>query len=318
MPSPKQLQLAQLADSRDPSRLFAEVSGLCAASYGSSSAGRLEKVYRETRRLFEGNFPGYRACAAEYHDLRHTLSVALAAARLADGYNLKRAKLPEGVFQNLLAAAFLHDAGYIQEGWDSEGTGAKYAQQHEQRSVTFLERNRTAFGIEAEASAAVARLIQATDLNLPFTGIPFADAAERDAGALLGTADLLSQMSDRDYLERLLFLYYEFREAGIPGLSSEYDVLRRTGEFYALARRRLKDSFLSMYALARPHFRERHGVDANLYLIAISRQMNYLRRILRDETTNFRTKLKRGDRERREQLSRRPRSAGGGRGFSRW
>lgn len=318
MPSPKEVQLAQLADSRDPSRLFAEVSGIHVASYGRSSAGRLEKVYRETRRLFEGNFPGYRACTAEYHDLRHTLSVALAAARLADGYNLKRARLPEGVFQSLLAAAFLHDAGYIQEGWDGEGTGAKYSQQHEQRSVAFLERNRSAFGLEAEASAAVARLIQATDLNLPFDGIPFADAAERDAGALLGTADLLGQMSDRDYLERLLFLYYEFREAGIPGLGSEYDVLRRTGEFYAQARRRLKDSYLSMYALARLHFRERHGVDANLYLIAISRQMNYLRRILRDETTNFRTKLKRGDRERREQLSRRPRSAGGGRGFSRW
>jgi hypothetical protein len=54
-------------------------------------------------------------------------------------------------------------------------------------------------------------------------------------------------------------------------------------------------------------------VDANLYLIAISRQMGYLRRIIRDESTNFRAKLKRGDRERREQLSQRPRSGQAGR-----
>ena len=30
-------------------------------------------------------------------------------------------------------------------------------------------------------------------------------------------ADLVGQMSDRAYLEKLLFLYYEFKEAGFPG-----------------------------------------------------------------------------------------------------
>jgi len=305
----KEVQLAQLVDTRDATQLFAEVARVFSLSYGQQSAEALKQAFAETRRLFEGQFPGYRACNSEYHDLRHTLSVVLAASRLADGYNLKHSPLPQELALDLLRAAFLHDSGYIQESWDTEGTGAKHLRQHEQRGIGFLQRHHQAFGIPAEVLERLARFIRSTDLKEVFAEIPFAGEAERDAGAILGTADLIGQMSDRDYLERLLFLYYEFREAGVPGFETEFDVLRKTGDFYTLTRRRLKETYLSLYALARTHFRERHGVDANLYLIAISRQMGYLRRIIRDESTNFRAKLKRGDRERREQLSQRPRSS---------
>ncbi len=303
----KDVQLAQLVDARDAKQLFAEVARLFSLSYGAEPAGALEQACSETQRLFAGQFPGYRACSSEYHDLRHTMSVVLAVSRLADGYNLKRSPLPQELALDLLRSAFLHDSGYIQESWETEGTGAKYLSRHEQRSIAFLQRHHRAFGIPGEALERLARLIRCTDLREDFSRIPFAGPEERDAGAILGTADLIGQMSDRDYLERLLFLYYEFREAGVPGFQTEFDVLRKTGEFYSQTRRRLKESYLSMYALARAHFRERHGVDANLYLIAISRQMGYLRRIIQDQSTNFRAKLKRGDRERREQLSQRPR-----------
>jgi len=301
----KDVQLAQLVDARDAALLFAEAARIIALNYGPSTAEALRKTFHETRRLFEGRFPGYRACNSEYHDLRHTLSVVLAAARLLDGYNLKRQPLPPELAVDLLRAALLHDAGYIQESWDTEGTGAKYSRQHEQRSIAFLNRHHRVLGIEPESLERLSRFIRSTDLKEEFSAIPFAGHSERDAGAILGTSDLIGQMSDRDYLERLLFLYYEFREAGIPGFQTEYDVLRKTGDFYLLTRRRLKESYLNMYALARAHFRERHGVDANLYMIAISRQLGYLRKIIRDESTNFRAKLKRGDPARREQLSRR-------------
>ena len=174
-----------------------------------------------------------------------------------------------------------------------------------------MQKHHSAFGVPAGELPVLVRLIRATDLKQVFAEIPFPGDQERDAAALLATADLLGQMSDRDYLEKLLFLYYEFKEAGIPGFQTEYDVLRKTGDFYVMARKRLKSSYLSVYALARAHFRERHGVDANLYMIAISRQLRYLRKIIRDESTNFRAKLKRGDPQRREQLSRRPGPAAG-------
>jgi hypothetical protein len=292
-------------DACDPAGIAAEVKRIFEANYAGSSAAALERAMENTRVLFEGRFPGYRACNSEYHDLRHTLSVVLAVARLADGYNLERPPLAEQLFLDLLLATCLHDTGYIQESWDTEGTGAKYASQHEERSIAFLQKHHAAFGIPPGELPVLDRFIRATDLKQPFLQIPFHEPQERDSGALLATADLVGQMSDRDYLERLLFLYYEFKEAGIPGFQTEYDVLRKTGDFYLLARKRLKASYLSMYALARAHFRERHGVDANLYMIAISRQLRYLRRIILDETTNFRAKLKRGDAQRREQLSRR-------------
>jgi hypothetical protein len=313
----RDLQLAQFVDSRDAAGLSAEVAKIYLASYAGSSAAVLRQALETTRRLFEGGFTGYRACNSEYHDLRHTLSVVLAVARLADGYNLERKPLSERkplaerLFLDLLLAGCLHDTGYIQESWDTEGTGAKYASRHEERSIAFLSRHHRGFGVPPEELPVLTRFIQATDLKQPFIQLPFHEPQERDAAALLATADLLGQMSDRDYLEKLLFLYYEFKEAGIPGFQTEYDVLRKTGDFYVMARKRLKASYLSFYSLARAHFRERHGVDANLYMIAISRQLRYLRGIIRDEATNFRAKLKRGDVQRRELLSQRPGPAAG-------
>jgi predicted metal-dependent HD superfamily phosphohydrolase len=307
----RNLQLARFVDARDVEGLFAEVGKIYSASFPGSPTAPLERALERTRQLFEGRFPGYRACTAEYHDLRHTLSVVLAVARLADGYDLERPPLAERLFLDLLLATCLHDTGYIQESWDTKGTGAKYAAHHEERSIAFMERHQAEFGIPSEELPVLARFIRATDLKQPFLQLPFREPQERDAAALLATADLLGQMSDRDYLEKLLFLYYEFKEAGVPGFQTEYDVLRKTGDFYVLARKRLKAGYLSMYALARAHFRERYGVDANLYMIAISRQLRYLRGIIRDETTNFRAKLKRGDVRRRELLSQRPGPAAG-------
>jgi len=311
MAGERDLQLARFVDARDVEGLFAEVRKIYSASFPGSPTAPLEQALESTRRLFEGRFPGYRACNSEYHDLRHTLSVVLAVARLADGYNLERPPLPDRLFLDLLLATCLHDTGYIQESWDTEGTGAKYASRHEERSIAFMQRHHAQFGVAAGELPVLVRFIQATDLKQVFVQIPFPETQERDAAALLATADLLGQMSDRDYLEKLLFLYYEFREAGIPGFQTEYDVLRKTGDFYVMARKRLRSSYLSVYAVARAHFRERHGVDANLYMIAISRQLRYLRGIIRDETTNFRAKLKRGDPQRREALSRRPGPAAG-------
>jgi hypothetical protein len=43
------------------------------------------------------------------------------------------------------------------------------------------------------------------------------------------------------------------------------------------------------------YFRERYGVNRNLYIVAIDRQMAYLDKFLGDETSNFCHKLKRGD-----------------------
>ncbi len=68
---------------------------------------------------------------------------------------------------------------------------------------------------------------------------------------MLGSADLLGQMSDRAYLEKLLFLYKEFREAGIPGFNTEFDIIRKTVDFYEITVQRLRGPFAEAYGSPR-------------------------------------------------------------------
>jgi len=291
----KDVQLAKLVDGSDPEKVIEEVLRIFYYHYSEDSALRIRLAFSQVRSLFAGQFPGYRECLAEYHDFNHTMSVVLAAARLLDGYNIERVFLPEEQAIQLLLAALLHDTGYIQEEWDTEGTGAKYSRQHEQRSIDFLKRHAGVFEIEEPEIEPIIRLIEATDLKTDFARIPFPSEEEQDAGAILGSADILGQMSDRAYLEKLLFLYHEFREAGIPGYDTEFDILKKTRDFYEAIKGRLRDTYLHMFELAHHHFRQRHQINRNLYIVAVDRQMAYLDKIIADQSTNFRHKLKRGD-----------------------
>ena len=115
------------------------------------------------------------------------------------------------------------------------------------------------------------------------------------AGSILGTADLLGQMSDRVYIEKLLFLYYEFREAGIPGFDTEYDIIRKTIDFFEAMKRKLNKEFMKVYDYAGYYFKERFNIDQNLYMDAINKNIAYIEKIIEDNSTNFRYKLRRGD-----------------------
>jgi len=298
MSEEKDVQLSQLVDTRDPEKVIEEVLRIFYYHYSEDSALRVRLAFSQVRSLFAGEFPGYRECLAEYHDFNHTMSVLLASARLLDGYNIERVFLPEEMAIQLLLAALLHDTGYIQEDWDTEGTGAKYSRQHEQRSIEFLERHAGVFEIEEPEIEPIVRLIQSTDLKTDFARIAFPSEEEQDAGAVLGSADILGQMSDRAYLEKLLFLYHEFREAGIPGYETEFDILKKTRDFYEAVKGRLRDTYLHVFELANHHFRERYQINRNLYIVAVDRQMAYLDRIIGDQSSNFRHKLKRGDQAR--------------------
>jgi hypothetical protein len=285
----QELQLARIVDSHNFSQVVQEIIRLFRIHYSEKESLGLRLVYDKVRSLFVGEFPGYRACLSEYHDFRHTMDIVLATARLIDGCDLEKVFLPESLAADLLLAAFFHDAGYVQEAWDTSGTGAKYSREHEERSVAFLEKQAEVFDIDRAELPVLSRLIRSTDLKQDFAAIPFAG-------------------DDRQYLEKLLFLYYEFREANVPGYETEFDILRKTHDFYSVIRQRLDESFHGVYALARAHFRERYGTDSNLYMIAIDRQMRYLETIIEDESTNFRAKLKRGDHEKLERYSQRPTS----------
>ncbi|MCX7023468.1 MAG: HD domain-containing protein [Spirochaetes bacterium] len=254
-------------------------------------------AFESTCRLFAGRFPGYRACNTDYHDLRHTVDAFLASARLMDGVLLSGRDMGSTGAVDLLMAALFHDTGYIQESGDMTGTGAKYTLSHVDRSVEFVVRNAPAFGLDPERARAIGRIIECTDIRLGAADLEFVGPDEETAGYILGTADILGQMADRAYLEKLLFLYYEFREAGFPGYETEFDILRKTMAFYDSTVKRLDEGFRHFRGFERTHFRERFGIDRELYRESIERQMAYLASILDDNTVNFRRKLKRVDLE---------------------
>jgi len=289
------IQLSTLIGASTPRAVIGEVRRIFLYHYPSRQFSAIGKNNLLVKKLFAGDYPGYRRCNTEYHDFSHTIDATLATARLVDGYNIRNDPLPQRLVVNLLNAALLHDTGYIQEDWDREGTGAKYTISHVERSTEFVRKNRAAFSIRIEDLDTISRLIRSTGLSVSMDSIPFATKEEKIAGCMLGTADLLGQMSDRTYLEKLIFLYNEFREAGIAGFATEFDLIKKTVDFYEITKKRMDQGYQRVYRYAREHFSKRYSVRHNLYMEAIERHISYLHTIIADDTTNFRHKLKRAD-----------------------
>ncbi len=291
------LYLSRLFNPANRDSVLEECFSIAASRLTPQDDNKLRRYWKLTVNLYSGNYPGYSACNTEYHDFNHTCDVFGATVRLCDGALSRKMELGTELITDVFLAAMLHDAGYIQETGDSAGTGAKYTKTHVVRSIAFTLKNRNAFDLDLARAERIGRLIKGTDLGTPFDSIPFADPAEKFAAELLASADLLGQMADRTYLEKLLFLYYEFTEAGFPGYSSEFDMLKKTLGFYEMTKERLFRTLGNATKTAEYHFASRYGVEKNLYLESIERQIDYLRSIMDDSSVNFRKKLKRIDLE---------------------
>ena len=273
----------------------------------------VDSAFKATVDLFEGKYPGYRACNTEYHDLRHTIDTFLAMIRLIHGAVLEGEAFTDRQILLGLTAALLHDAGYIQEEHDTEGTGSKYTTSHVQRSMDFLERHGSEFGLSYDEIVEGRAIIFCTDLAVDISTIEFTTAKGGLLGKMLGSADLLAQMADRTYLEKLLFLYYEFKEAGIGNYESEMDLLRKTLAFYDFIALRFKTALDAVDRFMSSHFTLRWGIKDNLYHVAIEKQRKYLRKVMEIPKPDFRIHLKRDgivDKIRTERVSEYPRVSG--------
>jgi len=244
--------------------------------------------------LYEGIYPGYQACSTEYHDLRHSVETFLAMTRLIHGATLDGKVFSHEQVALGLTASILHDAGYIQEDSDREGTGAKHTGSHVQRSMDFLARYGKAQGFSVESIAAGRTMIGCTDLSADIRTFVFPSTECELLGKMLGAADLLAQMADRTYLEKLLFLYREFSEAQIGNYESEVDLLNKTVAFYDFISQRLETTLDASDRFMLSHFSDRWNIPRNLYHESILRQKNYLSQILQkssDPRMHLRRKL---------------------------
>jgi hypothetical protein len=278
----------------EPADILEEVSRFLPGTEPAADFRLVEEAFHDTVALFRGMYPGYQASKTGYHDLSHTLSVFLATARLLHGAVLQGREIHrENQLLGLLAALF-HDAGLIQPAGDREGTGAKFIVGHEERSIAFMKDYLRRHEFHRRHLEDCAHIIGCTILALSTSRIPFRNEQIRLAGFIVGAADLLAQMADRAYLEKLLFLYREYQEAHITSFQSELDLLKKSESFYRdVALRRLQRELGNVGPLMRPHFRDRLGLDRDFYQEGIDKNLGYLKRILKECEGEYRRMLRR-------------------------
>jgi hypothetical protein len=289
------IQLAKFVDNNVPEAVLEEVKYNYAHTYSIEKFDIIRQGFKDFVKLFKGEYPGYRACYVPYHDINHSIDVFLAFSRIVDGYNIMHKALPvKKVLVGLIAALF-HDSGYIQKDSDMRGTGAKYTKDHERLSIAFIRGYFKKIGLSREEFMMAGNMIKCTDLKIQIKDITFNSESEKIIGCILGSADLIAQMSSRSYLENLADLYDEFREGGIEQYKSEYDLVESTMSFYeGLAKKRLDDDFKGVYKLTQAHFRERYHIDTNIYMETIDRQLEYLAKVLKENTAKtYKEKLRR-------------------------
>jgi hypothetical protein len=290
----KPLQLARLVNMNIPEAILEEVKNNFINFYDIRGFDIVRKAFKDMQKLFSGNYTGYRMCNTPYHDVTHISDVLLAFSRLVDGYNIKEGPLPADKVRAGLIATIMHDTGYIQQDSESGGTGAKYTTEHVQRSVEFLGDYGPKMGLKEDMVRLAMNMVKSTSLVMDIGNIEFIDEDNRILGYMLGSADLMGQMASRTYLEKLLFLYDEFQEASIPGYNSEFDLLKKTAEFYdSLVAERLDKVLEGVHRYSKEHFIKRYKVKQDLYTEAIEKQLNYLKNIIKNAPGRYKEKLRR-------------------------
>jgi hypothetical protein len=214
-------------------------------------------------------------------------------ARLMDGYQKSlsngHGRLTKPLFVVGAISALFHDFGYLRRRNDHKHRyGAEYTLVHVARGATFLRRYVHRLGLGREMAELAATLVHFTGYERPAETIRLSGERERRLGQMLGTADIIAQMSDRCYLEKCRDrLYPEFvlgRLAGeargiarsIPVYGSGEDLVNKTPSFYVGAKKRLSLQLARSYDYATRYFN-----GTNLYLDEMEKNVRHAERVSR-------------------------------------
>ncbi|MBU0481083.1 MAG: GAF domain-containing protein [Proteobacteria bacterium] len=216
--------------------------------YGAVSP-LLSDLIDDIRDLYQGKWESHEACQTGYHNLDHALDVALLTARMIGGWNKlndsNHPHLDESIFLAAIASALFHDTGYIKNKGDFDGYGGKYSFSHEDRSMELAANYLAENNWPERLVRLVPNIISTTKFHGPLTleGL-FDNRQESVAGRMVATSDLVAQMADVDYMQRINDLYAELQEAyrfetkesleerGIKVFSSAKEMIDGTVDFY--------------------------------------------------------------------------------------
>lgn len=167
---------------------------------------------------------------AAYHDVEHTLLVTTVGLEILHGKHLLEAAITPTEWTNFTVALLCHDIGYLKgicaaddpaqhryatglgEGLVAiapTATDASLTPYHVDRGKAFVAANLMAYpAVDLEQ---VQQLIEMTRFPVPQDA---AHQATQTWGGLARAADLIGQLSDRQYLDKLPALFQEFTETG--------------------------------------------------------------------------------------------------------
>jgi hypothetical protein len=286
-------QHTKLLDISDDDKIFQEVKFIVKLINPQFNFQYFDQAALDVEKLFNGHYAGFRACNTRYHDMKHTTTVLLAMARLLHGAYLAGIEFTDKDINIGLISALMHDTGYIQAKDDLTGTGAKYTLIHIKRSIIFFQNYYSEEKYFADDLNNFHDILYCTGIKTRIASIEFSSPKIEILGKILGTADLLGQMADRLYLEKLIFLFHEFEEAKVPGFESELDLLRKTVNFYKKTKEMFQSDLGNVNRYMVNHFKERWNIEKDLYDEAIENNINYLKYILKSNHKKIHTSLRR-------------------------
>jgi len=275
-----------------PAAVRAAAQEIFGELYPMCSFDPLWLAFHDFERFFWGLDPEYYGVDTAYHDVQHTLDMTLAFARLVAGHEgtaePKDRLGPQRASVALITALF-HDAGYLRhrDKDRDHASGAEFTLSHVSRSAAFIDRYLPRIGLE-EFSRIARQVVHFTGYEKNLDNIELDDPRDTVVGHLLGTADLIAQLSDRCYLEKCRDrLFPEFVLGGIAieegsgnsGTLVRYrsgqDLLAKTLAFYQnSARQRLERTFNKAYRYVEAFLGGR-----NLYVTFIQKNLSYLKTV---------------------------------------
>jgi hypothetical protein len=278
-----------------PGAVLQAIEQLFASTWPGVSTEALRRAVAQFDDMFSGRVPGYAGVDTLYHDRQHTLDVTLTMARLCAGYERQVDALWQLGAERAIAGivmALFHDVGYLRRSSDTaQRNGAEFTRTHIARGIDFLSGYLPHLGLGAWVEPA-GQILHYTGYEKPFGELVLKDARDMRLGHLLGTADMITQMADRCYLEKCRDrLYPEFVLGGVAlplanasaeqvRYASGLDLLRQTPQFVSETRsKRLDGEFNRAYRYLEILFDGR-----NPYMESIERNLQFLEQVLRSES----------------------------------
>ncbi|MBN8476089.1 HD domain-containing protein [Sulfuritalea sp.] len=283
---------AALGNVSDTEEVEAQVDAIVRRFAPGHDLTRVDAAFSLLDRAFAGDLPGYQKLKTLYHNRTHTNEVVLCTARMLHGMQLAGQGLDGDHIDAALIGALMHDVGYLMRDDEASGTGAQFTDNHVLRGVEFARRHLQ--DMPAKLVDVTVKVILLTDHRKHPDWVRLDNVQQQRAAYATATADLIGQMANREYLERVLFLYYEFEEAQMGGFADIHDLLEKTTAFYRATKTRLEQDLNGLSAHLGRHFDQQTGIGRNFYQESIDRNLGYLERVVAVERDHRLEHLRRG------------------------